>query len=148
MVGTLFGYLGKYTVVSLFLSYLVVILSKSSFPFNYEIHLEMFQNGAIALVFTVLLIIYIMIYSAMIEKYEHDTAYNIAYVFAFREEADKAFEWLQKAVTYNDTGLSEIVTETLFDNVRSDDRWLTFLESIGKSPEQLAAIEFNLSLPD
>lgn len=71
MVGTLFGYLGKYTVVSLFLSYLVIILSKSSFPFNYEIHLEMFQNGAIALVFTVLLIIYIMIYSAMIEKYEH-----------------------------------------------------------------------------
>lgn len=71
MVGTLFGYLGKYTVVSLFLSYLVVILSKSSFPFNYKINLEMFQNGAIGFVFIALVIIYIMIYFAMIEKYEH-----------------------------------------------------------------------------
>jgi len=82
----------------------------------------------------------------LIEKHEHDTAYNIAYVFAFREEADKAFEWLQKAVAYNDTGLSEIVTETLFDNIRSDNRWLAFLESIGKSPEQLAAIEFDIAV--
>lgn len=71
MEGTLFGYLEKYTVVSLFLSYLVVILSKSSFLFNYDIHLEMFQNGSIAIVFIALLIIYIMIYSAMIEKYEY-----------------------------------------------------------------------------
>lgn len=70
MEGILFGYLGKYTVVSLFLSYLAVILSSSSFLFNHEISLEMFQNITILLVFTVLLIIYVMIYSAMVEKYE------------------------------------------------------------------------------
>ena len=34
----------------------------------------------------------------LIEKFEQDAAYNISYVFAFREEADKAFEWLHKAV--------------------------------------------------
>ncbi len=37
--------------------------------------------------------------------------------------------------------------ETLFANIHSDPRWLAFLESIGKSPEQLAAIEFNVTLP-
>lgn len=70
MEGTLFGYLGKYTVVSLFLSYLAIILSSSSFPFNHDISLEMFQNSAITLVFIGLLIFYVMIYSAMVEKYE------------------------------------------------------------------------------
>ena len=70
MEGTLFGYLGKYTVVSLLISYLVLILSNSSFSFNDGLNLEMFQNGAIALGFTVLLI-YVMIYSAMVEKYDH-----------------------------------------------------------------------------
>ena len=44
--------------------------------------------------------------AALIAKYEKDWAYNIAYVYAFRGEADKAFEWLDKAVEYGDPGLS------------------------------------------
>lgn len=40
----------------------------------------------------------------MIEKYEQDAAYNIAYVCAFRGDIDLTFEWLQKAVLYNDPG--------------------------------------------
>ena len=86
--------------------------------------------------------------ATLIEKYEKQWAYNIAYVLAFRDEADRAFEWLDKAVAYNDPGLSEIATEPLFANIRSDPRWLPFLESIGKSPEQLAAIEFKVALPE
>jgi len=70
MEGTLFGYLGKYTVVSLFISYLAVILSSSSFPFNHEISFEMFQNSVAVLVFAGLLIFYVLIYSAMVEKYK------------------------------------------------------------------------------
>ena len=58
-----------------------------------------------------------------------------------------AFEWLNKAVEYNDPGLSEIPVNVLFSNIREDPRWLPFLESIGKSPEQLAAIEFEVRLP-
>ncbi|MBT8102488.1 MAG: tetratricopeptide repeat protein [Gammaproteobacteria bacterium] len=85
--------------------------------------------------------------SELIQKYEQDAAYNIAYVFAFRAEADRAFEWLRKAVIYNDPGLAEIANEPLFANIKSDPRWATFLESVGKAPEQLAAIEFNVSLP-
>jgi len=83
----------------------------------------------------------------LIDKHEKGWAYNIAYVLAFRGEVDRAFEWLDKAVEYNDPGLSEIPVEILFANIDDDPRWLPFLESIGKSPEQLAAIEFEVRLP-
>ena len=83
----------------------------------------------------------------LIEKYEQETAYNIAYVLALRNEADRAFEWLDKAVQYNDPGLVEIPATNLFTNIHDDPRWLPFLESIGKSPEQLDAIEFEVRLP-
>jgi hypothetical protein len=75
-------------------------------------------------------------------------AYNIAYVLAFRGETDRAFEWLDKAVQYKDPGLSQIAMEPRFANIRTDPRWLPFLESIGKSPDQLAAIEFEVTLPE
>jgi tetratricopeptide (TPR) repeat protein len=84
----------------------------------------------------------------MIDKYEKDAAYNIAYVLAFRGEADRAFEWLDKAVQYKDAGLSSIPTQIEFTSIQSDPRWLPFLESIGKSPAQLDAIEFKVTLPE
>jgi TolB-like protein/lipoprotein NlpI len=85
--------------------------------------------------------------AALIAKYEKDAPCNIAYVYAYRGEADKAFEWLDKAVEYGDTGLAEIVTENLFDKIHADPRWLVFLRKIGKAPEQLAKIEFKVVLP-
>ena len=84
----------------------------------------------------------------LIEKYEQEAANNISYVLAFRGEADRAFEWLEKAVQFKDTGLPYIGSNILFANIHSDPRWLPFLESIGKSPEQLAAIEFTVTLPE
>jgi TolB-like protein/thioredoxin-like negative regulator of GroEL len=83
----------------------------------------------------------------LIEQYEQEMAFNIAYVVAYRGEADRAFEWLGKAVEYKDGGLSDILLTRMFDNIHDDPRWLPFLESIGKSPEQLAAIEFKVTLP-
>ena len=84
----------------------------------------------------------------LIEREAQAAAYNIAYVFAFRGESDRAFEWLDKAVQNFDSGLIDIVGEQLFENIHDDPRWLPFLESIGKSPEQLAAIEFEVNLPE
>jgi TolB-like protein/class 3 adenylate cyclase/Flp pilus assembly protein TadD len=83
-------------------------------------------------------------FNAVIAKYEKDGPYNIAYDYAFCGDADKAFEWLDKAVAYQDPGLSEIVTENLFDKIHSDPRWLPFLRKIGKAPDQLAKIEFKV----
>ena len=85
--------------------------------------------------------------AALIAKFEKDAPYNIAYIHAFRGEADKAFKRLDEAVEYGDAGLSEIVTENLFDNIHKDARWLPFLRKIGKAPEQLAKIEFKVTLP-
>jgi tetratricopeptide (TPR) repeat protein len=83
----------------------------------------------------------------LIAKDAADSAYNIAYVYAYRGEADPAFEWLDKAVASGDPGLAAIVTENLFDKIHGDPRWLPFLRKIGKAPEQLAKIEFKVPLP-
>ena len=85
--------------------------------------------------------------AALIAKYEKDAPFNIAYVYAYLGEADKAFAWLDKAVQYQDPGVSEIVTESLFDKIHKDPRWLPFLRKIGKAPEQLAKIDFKVTLP-
>ncbi len=90
--------------------------------------------------------------AVLIEKYEQDWAFQIASVLAYRGEADRAFEWLDKAVEYNDGGLGSILVDPLFANIHDDPRWLPFLESIGRSPEQraarLTAIEFEVTLPE
>jgi tetratricopeptide (TPR) repeat protein len=83
----------------------------------------------------------------LIEKYEKDAAYNIAYVLAYRGDADRAFEWLNKAVAYHDPGLIDILVEPLFANIHDDPRWLPFLRKIGRAPEQLAAIKFDVKVP-
>ncbi len=84
----------------------------------------------------------------LVEKYEQEWAYNIAYVLAFRKDADRAFEWLDKAVDYGDPGLADIVAEILFSSLRLDPRWTAFLERIGRAPAQLRTIEFNVTMPN
>ncbi len=86
--------------------------------------------------------------ATLIERDEQGSAYNIAYVLAYRGEADRAFEWLDKAVEYKDAGLSDTAMEPLFSNLHDDPRWLPFLESIGMSPAQLDVIEFEVTLPE
>ena len=85
--------------------------------------------------------------AALIEKYEKGAPYNIAYIFAYRNEVDLAFEWLDKAEQYKDTGITDIMNEHLFSNLHDDPRWLPFLERIGYAPAQLATIEFKVTLP-
>lgn len=84
----------------------------------------------------------------MISTQEQIAAYNIAYILAFRGEADRAFEWLDKAVQYKDPGLMELTVQPLFASIHADPRWVPFLEKIGMSPKQLNAIDFEVTLPD
>ncbi len=83
----------------------------------------------------------------MINEHAQSWAFNIAQVLAFRGEIDRAFIWLDKAVQFKDSGLALIPVDQTLANIHDDPRWLPFLESIGKSPEQLAAIEFEVRLP-
>jgi TolB-like protein/Tfp pilus assembly protein PilF len=84
----------------------------------------------------------------LIRKYEQEWPYYIATGLAYRGEVDRTFSWLNKAVQHKDTDLAVIAIGSWFTNLHDDPRWLPFLESIGKSPEQLAAIEFDVKLPE
>jgi len=83
----------------------------------------------------------------LISKYGQEVAYQIASALAWRGDIDRAFKWLDKAVATRDPGLGGIAYDRLFANLYDDPRWMPFLESIGKSPEQLAAIKFEVTLP-
>ena len=85
--------------------------------------------------------------SRLIAEYGDTWAYNIAYVFAYRGDADAAFEWLERAVEIGDPGLGEITSESLFSSITEDPRWVPFLETLGKSPELLSSIDFRVTIP-
>jgi adenylate cyclase len=83
----------------------------------------------------------------LIEQHGREAASRIASVLAYRNEADRAFEWLDKAVEYGETGLTEITLDHLFSSIHEDPRWRPLVERIGSSPEQLDAIKFDVTLP-
>jgi hypothetical protein len=83
----------------------------------------------------------------LVRKYEKTAACDIATVLAYRGEADRAFEWLNKAIQHHDPTLGSIAVNALFANIHSDPRWLPFLRKNGMAPEQLAAIKFDVTLP-
>jgi TolB-like protein len=83
----------------------------------------------------------------MIETYAEEGAYNIGFIYAWRGEPDRAFEWLEIARENHDAGLGQINTEPIIANLREDPRWVPFLESIGMAPHQLAEIPFNVTIP-
>ena len=82
----------------------------------------------------------------LVTKYEKDAPFNIAYIEAWRGNTDSAFAWLDKAVEYKDAGLPMILAEPMLASVKSDPRWLPFLRKVGRAPEQLSSIHFEVRL--
>jgi TolB-like protein/Tfp pilus assembly protein PilF len=86
---------------------------------------------------------------SLIDKYASDQQELIATaVYAVHGDADGTFAWLDKAVAANDPAITSVLNEPLFDSLHSDPRWLPFLRKVGYAPEQLAKIEFKVTLPD
>lgn len=83
----------------------------------------------------------------LIDKYGEKIAYYIAQILSFNGDLDGAFEWLEKARLAGDGELRSAISEPLFANLHTDDRWLFFLEKMGQSPQQLASIVFEVKLP-
>jgi TolB-like protein/Flp pilus assembly protein TadD len=83
----------------------------------------------------------------MIDRYADDGPYNIGFMYAYRDQPDQAFEWLEIALKLHDAGLGQIVVEPKIAKLRSDPRWIPFLERTGMAPDQLAEISFEVSLP-
>jgi hypothetical protein len=63
-------------------------------------------------------------------KYSTIAPFQIAEVYAFRGEADRAFEWLERAYTQRDTGLIWLKADPLLKGLQRDPRYTAFLKKM------------------
>jgi tetratricopeptide (TPR) repeat protein len=73
----------------------------------------------------------------LIAKVSETGAYQIAEVYAYRNDKDRAFEWLERARQQRDAGLPTLRPDTLLPNLHDDPRWDAFLRKMGLADEQL-----------
>ncbi len=68
--------------------------------------------------------------SEYVAKYHANGAYQIAQVFAFRNQSDEAFEWLERAYAQHDGGLIFTKVDPLLKNLHNDPRFAAFLKKL------------------
>ena len=76
----------------------------------------------------------------LIENAAGEAAFQIAEVYGYRDQSDKAFEWLEQSLLIRDSGLASILGDPALRNLRTDPRWQPFLEKLG-------LLEFWLEMP-
>jgi len=76
----------------------------------------------------------------LIENAAGDAAFQIAEVYGYRDQSDKAFEWLEQSLLIRDSGLASILGDPALRDLRTDPRWQPFLEKLG-------LLEFWLEMP-
>jgi len=59
------------------------------------------------------------------------SAYQIAEGHAYRNEADLAFQWMERAYAQHDPGLISMKVDPLLRRLHDDSRWQPFLEKMG-----------------
>lgn len=78
-----------------------------------------------------------------INEYGDHSAYNIAEIYAFRDEPELAFQWLEKAFDNHDTTLAGIKRNPHLRKLRHHPKMQPFLSKIGLSDEQVARIKLD-----
>ena len=74
---------------------------------------------------------------------------EVAHVYAYRGDIDKAFEWLAKREAQGGIGSwGEQRLDPLLQNLHDDPRWDPFLVRMGVSDDQLSDVSLNVSLPE
>ena len=68
--------------------------------------------------------------SELIAKYPQNVAYGIAKVYAFRNQSDEAFEWLDRAYGQRNAGLIETKVDPLLKSLHHDPRFSVFLKKL------------------
>jgi tetratricopeptide (TPR) repeat protein len=68
--------------------------------------------------------------SELVTKYHAGGAFQIAEVYAFRNQSDKAFEWLDRAYAQHDGGLIGTKVEPLLKSLHNDPRYAAFLKKL------------------
>lgn len=66
----------------------------------------------------------------LVATHQNDCAYQIAEVYAYRGEADKAFEWLDRAYRQRDPGTPELKSDPLMKSLRQDRRYSELLKKM------------------
>jgi TolB-like protein/predicted Ser/Thr protein kinase/lipoprotein NlpI len=65
-----------------------------------------------------------------IKEYQNGWAFQIAEIYAYRGNKDKAFEWLERAYRQRDGGLAEMKGDPLLRNIQKDPRYAAFLNKM------------------
>ena len=68
--------------------------------------------------------------TTLIKKDQYDSAYQIAEIYAYRGEKDKAFDWLERAYNQRDGGLVAIKGDPLLHNIEKNSRCKAFIEKM------------------
>jgi len=83
----------------------------------------------------------------LITKDRNVMAYQVAEVYAYRAEKDKAFEWLQISLVNHDTGLLSLLIDPLMRSLRDDSRYGEMLEKVGLPPSEGGAVNISSVTP-
>jgi TolB-like protein/Tfp pilus assembly protein PilF len=67
----------------------------------------------------------------LINEFGWTAAYQVAEVYAYRGELEKAFEWLERAYIQRDPGVMYSATDVLLRPLHGDPRWQPFLRRLG-----------------
>jgi serine/threonine-protein kinase len=67
----------------------------------------------------------------LIEQHAADNPFRIASVYAYRNEREKVFEWLERAYAQHDPRVINTAWEELLKPVRSDPRFAAFCQKVG-----------------
>ena len=66
----------------------------------------------------------------LIKSNGDDSAFQIAEIYAYRNEKDKAFEWLERAYKQRDGGLTNITGDPLLRQIVKDPRYAAFMKKM------------------
>ena len=69
--------------------------------------------------------------NALIADHSDDMSFQIAAVYAFRGDADKTFEWLDRAYEKHDPGVMAIIDNPFTRALQSDPRFAAFCKKVG-----------------
>jgi thioredoxin-like negative regulator of GroEL len=69
----------------------------------------------------------------LIAKNAGDMAYQVADVYAWLGDPDKAFEWLERAYLQRDSGLNGVAYDPLLAGLQNDVRYRALLKKLGLS---------------
>jgi serine/threonine protein kinase len=68
--------------------------------------------------------------ATFINNYGETMAFQIAEVFAYRGEIDRAFQWLERAYALHDGGMADIKNDPLLKSLVHDPRYAAFLKKM------------------